>query len=31
MYCQDSYSTLEEAKVNMCYFDGTPCKEIVIL
>lgn len=28
-YCQDSFSTLEEAKENLCYFNGTPAKETV--
>ena len=29
--CKDSFSTLEEAKANLCYFDGTKCKERVVL
>jgi len=29
-YCEDSFSTLEEAEKNLCYFDGTKCKEEVI-
>ena len=28
--CTDSFSTLEEAKKNLCYFDGTKVKEKVI-
>lgn len=28
--CQDSFSTLEEAKNNLCYFDGSECKEEVV-
>ena len=28
--CQDSFSTLEEAKQNLCYFDGTKTKIEVI-
>ena len=28
--CQDSFSTLEEAQKNICYFDGTKCEEEVI-
>jgi hypothetical protein len=29
-YCVDSFDTLEEAKKNLCYFDGTSCKESVV-
>lgn len=28
--CKDYFSTLKEAKENMCYFDGTECKERVV-
>jgi hypothetical protein len=28
--CQDSFSTLEEAKANLCYFDGSETKESVV-
>jgi hypothetical protein len=28
--CMDSFSTLEEAEKNLCYFDGTKIKEKVI-
>ena len=28
--CQGSFSTLEEAQKNLCYFDGTKCKEEVV-
>jgi len=28
--CTDSFSTLEEAKKNLCYFDGTKVKEKII-
>jgi len=28
--CQDSFSTLEEAKNNLCYFDGTKCIDKVV-
>lgn len=28
--CQDDFCTLEEAKANLCYFDGTPTKERVV-
>ncbi len=27
----DSFSTLEEAQKNLCYFDGTKCREVVVL
>jgi len=27
--CQDSFPTLEEARRNMCWFDGTPCTDRV--
>ena len=30
-YCQDSFFTLEEAKKHLCYFDGTPTRERVIV
>ena len=26
----DSFSTLEEAQKNLCYFDGTKCREVVV-
>jgi hypothetical protein len=29
-YCNDSFSSLEEAKKNLCYFDGTKVKEKVV-
>lgn len=29
-YCTDDFDTLEEAQANLCYFDGTPCKETVV-
>jgi hypothetical protein len=28
--CVDSFSTLEEAERNLCYFDGTKTKENVV-
>ncbi len=28
--CQDSFSTHQEAKDNLCYFDGTKCKDLVL-
>ena len=28
--CTDSFSTLEEAQKNLCYFDGTNCREVVV-
>lgn len=28
--CTDSFSTLEEAQKNLCYFDGTKCREVVV-
>ena len=28
--CQDSFTTLEEAQANMCFFDGTPIKERIL-
>lgn len=28
--CVDSFSTLEEAQKNLCYFDGTKCREKVV-
>ena len=28
--CQDSFSTLEEAQSNLCYFDGTQCIDTVV-
>jgi len=28
--CQDSFSSLEEAKKNLCYFDNTKVKEKVV-
>ena len=30
-WCQDDFDTLEEAKKNLCYFDGSKCKEKVVL
>jgi hypothetical protein len=27
----DSFSTLEEAQKNLCYFDGTKCREEVVM
>lgn len=29
-YCEDTFSTLEEAQKNLCYFDGTKTVDIVI-
>lgn len=29
--CQDTWSTLEEAEDNMCWFDGTGWKDEVVL
>lgn len=29
--CQDSFSSLDEAKKHLCYFDGTPCTDEVVL
>jgi hypothetical protein len=29
--CRDSWPTLEEAKNNLCYFDGTPVVDRVVL
>lgn len=29
--CQDSWSTLEEARENLCRFDGTKIKERVVV
>lgn len=29
-YCSDNFSSLEEAKRNLCYFDGSEGKEEVI-
>ena len=29
--CHDSFSTLKEAKKNLCYFNGTKIKERIIL
>lgn len=28
-YCTDAFDTLEEAKGNLCWFDGTPWKDEV--
>jgi hypothetical protein len=28
--CTDTFNTLEEAQKNLCYFDGSKCKEKVI-
>ncbi len=28
--CNDSFPTLEEAQANLCYFDGTGCKDRVV-
>lgn len=28
--CKDYFDSLEEAKKNLCYFDGTPCTEKVV-
>lgn len=30
-YCRDSFSTLEKAQKNLCYFNGTECIEEVIV
>jgi hypothetical protein len=29
--CMDSFSTLEEAKKYLCYFDGTKCQQKVVM
>lgn len=29
-WCTDDFGTLEEAKKNLCYFDGTPGRETVV-
>ncbi len=29
--CTDYFGSLEEAKNNLCYFDGSKCKEEVVL
>ena len=29
-YCNDNFSTLEEAHKNLCFFNGTPIKETVV-
>lgn len=29
--CQDSFSTLEEARRKLCYFDGTKPEEVVVV
>lgn len=29
--CKDSFSTLEEAQKNLCYFDGCKCVERVVI
>ena len=29
-WCTDDFATLEEAEANLCYFDGTKCKEEVV-
>ena len=29
--CKDYFDSLEEAKNNLCFFDGTKCKEVVVL
>jgi hypothetical protein len=29
--CQDTFSTIEEAKKNLCYFDGSKCKDEIII
>jgi len=29
-YCTDSFDTLEEARENLCYFDGTKASERVV-
>ena len=28
--CTDSFDTLEEAKKNLCYYDGSKCRERVV-
>lgn len=30
-WCTDDFDTLEEAKANLCYFNGTGCQETVVL
>lgn len=29
--CQDSFSTFEEAKEHLCYFDGSKCAERILM
>ena len=29
-WTRDTFSTLEEAQANLCWFDGTKCKEKVV-
>ena len=29
--CRDSFDTLAEAELNLCYFDGSTCKDKVVL
>jgi hypothetical protein len=29
-WCTDSFDSLEEAQQNLCYFDGSVCKEEVV-
>ena len=28
--CRDSFDSLEQAKKNLCYFDGTPSRDAVV-
>ena len=28
--CTDNFDTLEEAEANLCYFDGTTCKDKIL-
>lgn len=30
-WCTDDFDTLEEAKANLCHFDGTPTIEVVVV
>ena len=29
--CQDSFGSYDEAVKNLCYFDGSSCKETIVL
>jgi hypothetical protein len=28
--CTDSFSSLEKARANLCYFDGSKCTEVIV-